>query len=131
MDISINMDYCKLPKNANVVTAGDEGDRFFIVLSGKVSVWVHVSDIEMKKIFDLIKKKIFDQRMPWDGAQFDLEFVSDGRETKNQRLLSPMITEQEESEYLVEDSSSSQWESSVSNSDSEPAYSAIENQKKV
>jgi len=26
MDISINMDYSKLPKNANVVTAGDDGD---------------------------------------------------------------------------------------------------------
>lgn len=86
LDISINMDYCKLPKNANVVKAGDEGDQFFIVLSGKVSVWVHVSDSEMKKIFDLIKKKIVDQRMPWDDAKFDIEFVSDGRETKNHIL---------------------------------------------
>lgn len=70
--------------------------------------------------------------MSWDEARFDVEFVSDGRETRNQRLKSLRMTELQDSDNIKEESS--EWDSSVSNSDYEsftPKGSTFINRKAV
>lgn len=36
------------PSDSRIITYGDVGDKFFIVLKGKVSVWVPVSKEDME-----------------------------------------------------------------------------------
>jgi hypothetical protein len=36
----------------NVISIGEEGDIFYIILTGSCSVWVPVSATQMKKVFN-------------------------------------------------------------------------------
>ena len=38
--ISSGLEYLELPKNATVMRYGEEGDKFYLILKGKVSVWI-------------------------------------------------------------------------------------------
>jgi hypothetical protein len=51
IDIAYNLGYLKQPMQSSVISIGEEGDSFYIILTGSCSVWVPVSAMQMKKIF--------------------------------------------------------------------------------
>ena len=86
IDIAANLEYLKLPGQTNVCTIGEEGDLFYIILTGSCSIWVPVSAAQMKQVFADFKRKVEEtndqlnyHEAPKD-LPFDFEFVSDGRD---------------------------------------------------
>ena len=52
-DVCRGMEYIKKPAHSYVVKCGEEGDRFFIILRGEVSVWLPV---QMKDMLAPLRK---------------------------------------------------------------------------
>ena len=53
-----NLDYLELPKNAAVMRYGEEGDQFYLLLQGKVSIWVPVTFKDMKEPISKLKDMV-------------------------------------------------------------------------
>ena len=57
-EICNGLEYFKSPENSYVIKYGEEGDKFYIILQGQVSVWVPVQNAKMSKIIKKIYSKI-------------------------------------------------------------------------
>ena len=53
--ICSGLEYQQLPKNAAVMRYGEEGERFYLILKGKVSIWVPVPHANMKEPLEKFK----------------------------------------------------------------------------
>lgn len=82
-DIAINLQYAIRPPHANVITLGEEGDIFYMILKGECSVWVPVSIDQMKLTYKKIKEAVEKTYETLEYGNlpeilpFDLEFVDD------------------------------------------------------
>ena len=48
----------QLPSNSTVMRYGEEGDKFFLILQGRVSIWVPVRHDQMKEPLRKFKKQV-------------------------------------------------------------------------
>lgn len=51
------MDYTRLPANTDVVSFGDKGDKFYIIVEGECQIWTPILHIDIR---DIIKNYLKD-----------------------------------------------------------------------
>ncbi len=55
VDICTGLQYLRKPKGSYVIRYGEEGDNFYIILQGKVSVWIPMQNSLMIKVLGRLR----------------------------------------------------------------------------
>ena len=68
-----------MPRNAYPIKYGKEGDRFYILVNGMVSIWVPVEPNEMARHLLKIKQQVikFVENISTQTLNFDFRFFLD------------------------------------------------------
>ena len=81
-EVCVGLQYLSKPKNSFVIKYGEEGDMFYIILKGKVSVWLPVPLHEMRKPMRNFSKLIKEKSAAAEDFRFTKKVIKDQFEPK-------------------------------------------------